>query len=65
MYRFYPYLWISMLLFLVFVLLIVFAWKRRSEKGVLYFLFTLILSTVWIVAQAMELSSVGLPTKIF
>jgi diguanylate cyclase (GGDEF)-like protein/PAS domain S-box-containing protein len=63
-YRFVPYLWISMLLFLILILLIAFAWKRRTEKGVFYFLLTLILSAVWIAAQAMELASVSLSDKI-
>jgi len=46
------------------IVLIRFSWKRRSARGVPYFLLTLILVTVWIAAQALEIAAVDLPTKI-
>lgn len=63
-YRFSPYLWISLLLMFILISLIMFAWKRRSEKSVPYFLLTLILAFVWVTAQAMEIASVNLATKL-
>ncbi len=62
-YRFIPYLWVSLTLTIILLLLIRFALKRYAEKGVPYFLFALILSTVWVISQAMEISAVDLSSK--
>lgn len=63
-YRFVPYLWVSLALTIILILLIKFAVKRYSEKGVPYFLVALVLATVWVVAQALEISAVDLSTKL-
>lgn len=63
-YNFVPYLWISLVLIIILISLIIFAWKRRSEKGGLYFLLTLFLSAVWVASQAMEIATTGLSGKI-
>ena len=63
-YRFVPYLWISLALTIILLFLIKFALKRYAEKGVPYFLLTLILSTIWVIAQAMEIAAVDLSTKL-
>ncbi len=63
-YRFVPYLWISIALTVILIFLINFAWKRRSEKSVPYFLLALILAAVWVISQAMEIAAIDLSTKL-
>ena len=63
-YRFVPYLWVSLALTIILLLLIKFSLKRYAEKGVPYFLVTLILAAVWVVAQALEIAAVDLSTKL-
>jgi diguanylate cyclase (GGDEF)-like protein/PAS domain S-box-containing protein len=63
-YQFIPYLWVSLFLTLSIVTLIIYAWKNRSVLGARYFLLTLTLVEVWILAQALEIAALDLPTKI-
>lgn len=63
-YQYVPYLWLSLIMIIMMIALIGFAWKRRSVRGAPYFLLTLILVTIWIAAQALEIASVDLTTKI-
>ena len=64
-YRFVPYLWMSLALTIILIFLIRFAFKRYAEKGVPYFLLTLVLAVVWVDAQAMEIAAVDLSAKLF
>ncbi|MBP8640837.1 MAG: diguanylate cyclase [Oscillospiraceae bacterium] len=64
-YKFVPYLWISITLTIILFFLIRFSSKRFTEKGVPYFLATLILSAIWVVSQALEIAAVDLSVKLF
>lgn len=53
-----------MLLTFLIATLIIYVWRNRSVLGAHYFLLTLTLVEVWIIAQALEMSAVDLHTKI-
>jgi len=62
--HFVPYLWLSLTMLVLMALLTGYTWKRRSVRGVPFFMLSAILVTVWIAAQAMEIASVSLSAKI-
>ncbi len=63
-YQYIPYLWLSALSVAVSITLSLFAWRNRNVKGAGPFFLTMVLVTLWIVAQALELAATNLPTKI-
>lgn len=63
-YQFVSYLWVSLFLTFLIITLIFYAWKNRSVLGARYFLLTLTLVEIWILAQALEMAALDLPTKI-
>ena len=44
--------------------LIIYAWHNRSVLGARFLLVTLILVEIWIIAQALEMAALALPTKV-
>jgi PAS domain S-box-containing protein len=63
-YHFVPYLWISLILFTLMVVLVIYALQNITVLGARFFLITLLLVEVWIVAQAFEMAAVNLPLKL-
>jgi len=63
-YQFVPYLWVSLFLTLLIITLIIYTWENLSVIGARYFLLTLVLVEVWILAQAFEMAALDLSTKI-
>ncbi len=64
-YQFVSYLWISLTLFTLMIILIVFALQNITVLGAHSFLLTLVLVEIWIVAQALEMAATGLQLKLF
>ena len=62
--RFVPCLWLSLAMITIMAALAVFAWKRRSARGAPFLLLSIVLASIWIAAQAMEIASVQLSDKI-
>ena len=52
------------MLTIILIVLIIFAWKRRTVKSVPCFLLVLIFSAVWVISQALEISATDLSTKL-
>jgi len=63
-YQFVSYHWVSIILTILIVTLILHVWHHHSVVGARLFLFTLLLAEFWIIAQGMEMSALGLSTKI-
>lgn len=63
-YQYIPYLWLSALSVAVSITLSLFAWRNRNVRGAIPFFSTMVLVTIWTVAQALELAAIDLPTKI-
>lgn len=63
-YQFVSYNGISLLLTFLIITLTLHAWKRLSILGARFFLLTLVLVEVWIVAQGLEMAALDLTTKI-
>jgi hypothetical protein len=59
-----PYLWLTLFLFGLTLGLMIHALKNRSVSGAGFFLLTLVLVELWIVAQGLELSAAQLQTKL-
>lgn len=65
-YQYVPYVWLLLASALMSAILGVYAlWRRRSTRGAPSFILSMGLVTLWSFCNALEMSSVQLPSKLF